>query len=297
MTRPEQEIRSRFAEAGVRGWLHAVRIDPAAGPGPEVAVDADSRVVMASVYKLPLLVAFCRAVDDDALDPFEPVRLLPEARTAGPTGISVMSDPITMSLRDVARSMIIVSDNAAADALLDAVGLPRVHDALSALGLHATSVHGGTREIYDTLVRDTGATTVADAMTRLADNDRPVNPAALDPLLSSATTARDMTRLLTAIWTDAAASPEQCGYMRTVLGQQVWPHRLSAGFPRPAVRVAGKTGTLGPLRHEVGVVQYRDEPPVAVAVFTMAARAEIHLPAVDAVIGSTARAAVSTLRA
>lgn len=296
MTTPEQEVRGRFAAAGVRGWLHAVRIDPTADPGSEVAVDADEQVVMASVYKLPLLVAFCRAVDGRALDPVRPVRLLPGARTAGPTGISAMSDPVTMSLRDVARSMITVSDNAAADALLDAVGLAAVHDALRALGLHATSVHGGTRDIHDTLVRDTGVATLQDAFTRLADNDHPVDPTVLDPLLTSATTARDMTRLLTAVWTDTAASPAQCGYMRTVLGQQVWPHRLVAGFPRPAVRVAGKTGTLGPLRHEVGVVQYRDEPAVAVAVFTRAARAEPHLPAVDAVIGSTARVAVGALR-
>ncbi|MCO1656376.1 serine hydrolase [Pseudonocardia humida] len=295
MTGPQARIRELFAGAGVRGWLHAVRIDPD-GPGPEVAVDPDGRVVMASVYKLPLLVAFCRAVDEGALDPVEPVRLLPEARTAGPTGVSAMSDPVTMSLRDVARSMIIVSDNAAADALLDAVGLARVHDVLRVLGLHATTVRGGTRDTYDTLVRDTDADTLQDAMSRLADNDRPADPSALDPLLSSATTGRDMTRLLTAIWSDTAASPAQCAYMRTVLGQQVWPHRLAAGFPHPAVRVAGKTGTLGPLRHEVGVVQYRGEPPVAVAVFTRAARAEVHLPAVDAVIGSTARVAVGALR-
>jgi beta-lactamase class A len=295
MTGQEKEIRARFAAAGVRGWLHAVRIDPASAQ--EVAVDPDDRVVMASVYKLPLLVAFCRAVDEGALDPVAPVRLLPEARTGGPTGIAAMSDPVTMSLRDVARSMIAVSDNAAADALLEAVGLARVHDTLHALGLRDTAVRGGTREVFDALVRDTRAATLADAMARLADNDRPVDPGAFDPLRSSSTTARDMTRLLAAIWTDAAASPGQCGYMRTVLGQQVWPHRLSAGFPSPTVQVAGKTGTLGPLRHEVGVVQYRGEPPVAVAVFTRAARAEIHLPAVDAVIGSAARVAVGSLRA
>ena len=294
MTSPEEEIRARFAAAGVRGWLHAVPVGAAGGR--EVEVDADEPVVMASVYKLPLLVAFCRAVDDGKLDPVERVELLPAGRTAGPTGISAMSDPVTMSWRDLARLMIAVSDNAAADALLDAVGQPLVQDTLRALGLRATSVGGGTREIYRTLIRDTGAADLPEAMARVADNDRPVTSTAFDPLRSSATTARDMTRLLTAIWTDAAASAAQCGFMRTVLGQQVWPHRLSSGFPRPAVRVAGKTGTLGPLRHEVGVVQYRDEPPVAVAVLTRAARAELHLPGADAVIGSVARLAVNSLR-
>lgn len=288
------EIRGQFASAGVRGWLHAIPIE--APTGRDVAVDADEPVVMASVYKLPLLVAFCRAVDDAVLDPTEPVRLVSEARTRGTTGTSAMSDPVTMSWRDLARSMITVSDNAAGDVLLEAVGLPSVRETLDALDLHRTHVDGGTRDIHHTLIRDTGAADLAEAMARISDNDHPAVTTALDPLLSSATTARDMTTLLTAIWADAAASPQQCRFMRDVLAQQIWPHRLSSGFPHPATVVAGKTGTLGPLRHEVGVVQYRHERPIAVAVFTMAARADQNLPRVDAVIGASAHTAVSALR-
>jgi hypothetical protein len=42
--------------------------------------------------------------------------------------------------------------------------------------------------------------------------------------------------------------------------------------------VAGKTGSLGALRNEVGVVHFEGEHPVAVAVFTHAARADAALP-------------------
>jgi beta-lactamase class A len=62
------------------------------------------------------------------------------------------------------------------------------------------------------------------------------------------------------------------------------------------VRVAGKTGTLAAVRNEVGVVQFDGERPVAVAVFTRAARAEEILPKADAVIGQAARLAVADLR-
>jgi beta-lactamase class A len=288
------EVRDLFTRAGVRGWLHARPVDPT--DPAEVAVAADEPVVMASVYKLPVLVAFCRAVDAGELDPREPVRVEPSMRTAGETGLSVLADPVTMSRRDLARSMITVSDNAAGDALLADVGLPRVARTLADLGLTGTHVDGGTREVHETLIRDTNAADLTEAMARLADNDHPVRTTALDPLLASATTARDMTALLAAIWTGRAASAEQCRFMRTVLGQQVWPHRLASGFAYPGVRVAGKTGSLGPLRHEVGVVEHRHEPAIAVAVFTTAARADRHLPRVDAAIGQTARAAVTALR-
>lgn len=288
-----EDIRAQFASAGVRGWLHATPVGTASG---EAVVDADDSVVMASVYKLPVLVAFCRAVDEAVLDPTEPVRLLPGDRTPGLTGTAAMSDAVVMSWRDLARSMIAVSDNAAGDALLDALGLERVRDTLQALGLRRTRVEGGTRETHRILTADTGARDLQEAMELLSDNDHPTTSKVFDPLLSSATTARDMTSLLAAIWTDTAASPQQCRFMRAVLAQQIWPHRLSSGFPYPGVRIAGKTGTLGALRHEVGVVHHQHETAVAVAVFTQAARADRNLPRVDAVIGTTARAAVTFLR-
>ena len=116
-------IRAVFEDAGVRGWLHAIALDD---PESTIAVDADDVVPMASVYKLPLLAGFCRLVDLGEVDPRERLTLDPSTRTAGPTGLSLFADPVTLSLRDLAVSMMTVSDNASADALLDVVGLPRL---------------------------------------------------------------------------------------------------------------------------------------------------------------------------
>ncbi|HXH58585.1 serine hydrolase [Iamia sp.] len=287
------EVQERFASAGVRGCLHARGL---AEGGEEVRVDADRPVVMASVYKLPLLVAFARAVDERRLDPTATVTLAPEDRTPGATGISAMVDPVTASWRDLARSMIAVSDNAAGDAVLDAVGLAGVRETVAALGLTSTRIDGGTRDVYRILTDDTGAGDVATAMELLRDNDHLTHSRAFDPLLASSTTARDMTALLAAVWADRASSAEQGAFMRSVLFQQIWPHRLSSGFPYGGVRVAGKTGTLGPLRHEVGVVHHRNEAPIAVAVLSEAARADPHQPRVDAAIGAVAAVAVAALR-
>jgi beta-lactamase class A len=289
----EREIRRTFADAGVHGRLHAM---PLGGPAREVGVDPDEPVVMASVYKLPLLVAFCRLVDAGGLDPREQVTVDPSGRTTGPTGLSIMRDPVTMSWRDLACSMIAVSDNAAADVLLRRVGLDHVNEALSDLGLERTRVHGGTADVYRSLVTDTAATDTASAFRTLTSNDTAVAVRAYDAVLASATTAREMTRLLAAVWSDRAASSQQCRFARELLGAQAWQHRLRSGFPPVGVRVAGKTGTLAAVRNEVGVVEFDGERPVAVAVFTRAARAEEMLPRADAVIGQAARLAVTDLR-
>jgi beta-lactamase class A len=290
----DHEILRIFADAGVRGWLHAVALGGSASR--EVGLGPDEPVVMASVYKLPLLVAFCREVDAGTIDPRERVTIVPTERTVGPTGLSILRDDVTMSWRDVALSMVAVSDNAAADVLLERVGLDQLYQAMADLGLTRTRVRSGTAEVHRTLVADTASADTAAAFEALASHDVAPEVRAYDPVYGSATTAREMTMLLDAIWSDRAASAEQCRFAREVLGAQIWPHRLRSGFPYAGVRVAGKTGSLGAIRNEVGVVQFDGERPVAVAVFTHAARADAMLPRADAAIGLAARVAVTDLR-
>ena len=288
-----EKIRALFADAGVRGWLCATPVDR---PGDTVEVDADTSVPMASVYKLPLLTAFCRLVDEDAVDPREQITLEPSDRTAGPTGLSILSDPVTMSWRDLAVSMMTVSDNAAADALLGRIGLDRLADLLRALGLRHTSIRRGTAENLRQLQRRTGADGPDEALAVLADNDRTDPTGVYDAANASATTARDMAELLRAIWTGRVLSDEQTRFVTGTMARQVFVQRLASGFPHDGVLVAGKTGTFGALRHEVGVVRLLDESAYAVAVLTLAARGDRRLPRVDAAIGEAARIAVNLLR-
>lgn len=292
MTSPTDQLRFAFSNAAVQGWLHA---RPLTGDD-EVALDADQRVVMASLYKLPVLVAFCRAVDAGVIDPREPVRLEPRRRTPGPTGIGALKDPVTMSWRDLARMMVAVSDNAAGDALLATVGLERIDATLAELGLASTNLTGGTAAMHRALQSQVGARDVSQALAALADNDVPVSTAVWDSHLTGATTARDMSRLLQLLWTDQAASARQCKFARDALAGQLFSQRLRSGFPLSRVHIAGKTGTLGQLRHEVGVVTFPGEEPVAVAVLTRAARADTLLPQADAAIGTAAAIAVGALR-
>ncbi|MGW5138519.1 serine hydrolase [Nocardia beijingensis] len=293
MSTAEERIRAVFADAGCSGWLHARRCD---GSATEISVGGEERVVLASVYKLPLFVAFCRHVDAGRIDPATRLTVVPSDCTPGPTGIAVLRDPVTMSLRDLATSMMTVSDNAAADVLLGATGLGAVESLLDDLGLERTRIVGGTADLHRSLVRDTDTHSTAEAFAVLARNDDAWSVSAYDPSYTSATTPEEMTRLLRALWNGTVLSAEQTGFVRAVMRLQVWPHRVAAGFPHRNVSIAGKTGTIGVIRNEVAVVEFPGEHPVAVAVFTRAARADPHLPAVDAAIAETARIAVTELR-
>jgi beta-lactamase class A len=286
-------IRAIFEDAGVRGWLHAVALD---APESTIEVDADDVVPMASVYKLPLLAGFCRLVDLREVDPRERLTLDPSTRTAGPTGLSLFADPVTLSLRDLAVSMMTVSDNASADALLDVVGLPRLAELLTSFGLQRTWVRRGTAGQLRHLQRQTGVDSPDAALAVLADNDRTDPIGVYEAANASASSARDMTLLLRRLWTGELLSPEQTTFVQATMRRQVFLHRLASGFPHDAVRVAGKTGTFGALRHEVGVVTLPDGAAFAVAIFTLAARGDLRQPRVDAAIGEAARIAVDLLR-
>ncbi|HEY6740700.1 MAG TPA: serine hydrolase [Actinopolymorphaceae bacterium] len=290
-----REIQNCFDEAGVWGWLHATDLHDT---GRQVALHPDEPVALASVYKLPLLVAYARMVDAGDLDPAAPVTLEPDRRTAGTTGFAAMADPVTVSWRDLGRSMIALSDNAAADALLSTVGLERVRAVCEELGLHGTRITGGSADLFEAVRRESGRDTLVEAITWLRDSGAMASAAALDPANPESTvgTCRDMTRLLTAIWQDRAASPAQCAYVRSVLAQQVWTQRLAAAFPFDDVVVSGKTGTFVALRHEVGVVEYPNGEAYAVAVFTRSPRSRLILPAADAAIAQAAKIAVAGLR-
>lgn len=285
-----RRIAAAFAEAGVSGRLHAVDIDSAA----EIDAGADHPVVTASVHKLCLLVALHQHAAAGLLDLTEQVECPPGERTPGPTGLAAMLDPVRMSLRDAAYLMTAVSDNAAADLLLARIGLDAVNEATARLGLTRTRAVHTFRSLFATVREDAGPAGVR----ALADPLVLARLRALDPARGNRSTPRDMTRLLTAVWRDeAACTPEHGAAIRRLLGLQVWPHRMAAGFPFDDVHVAGKTGSLPTVRNEVGVVEYPDGGRYAVAVFTRAASPAATLPAADAVIGTAARIAVDALRA
>ncbi|WP_246222578.1 serine hydrolase [Phytoactinopolyspora limicola] len=137
-----EQIREVLRAAGATGFVHAQPIAPSADTFAQVSVDADTPVVLASVFKIPIVVAYARDVAAGRLDPIE-------------------------------------------------------------------------------------------------------------------RTTREVTALLTAIWTDTAAPPEACEQVRTIMAHQIWPHRLTSGSPGD-VRPAAKTGTLPAVRNEAGVVSYPD---------------------------------------
>lgn len=293
MTEVQSAIRATFAAAGAVGQLHVREI----GGNGEVAVGADDAVVLASVFKVPVAVAFEREVSAGRLEPTDRTVVTNRYKTGG-VGTAGCKDDIEMSWRDLAHLMLTLSDNAATDLIYHRLGKDAIDTVLADIGLVNTRVVGCCEDILISMGNELGTEWRSPEFDALVSNLSParVNKlAVLDPGQASASTPRDMTTLLEAIWTDRAAPADACQRVRTTMAQQIWPHRLAAGFGQ-GIRVAGKTGTLPGIRNEIGIVTYPDERSYAVAVFTRSESLELNLPDVDRSIGTAARIGIEYLR-
>lgn len=203
-------IEEMFAAASCRGSL----LVQSAGTGAEVALAAEEPAVAASVIKVLIALAAGSAFAEGRLDPAQPIHLPARGRTPGPVGMSLYSDDVTVSGRDLVSAMMTISDNVAADALLDLVGLDTCNQLAADLGLTDTLIVSNLAAMIEQVATEAGFADWA-AMSawapaqhtpaERADVDRRIRQsAALDPARATRTTARDMCRLLDLIWTDRA---------------------------------------------------------------------------------------------
>lgn len=301
----EERIRQVFARAGAEGQLHAIPVrlrktvagEAGVEPGArEVAVGADDPVVIASIFKVLMVLEFARQVVAGQLDPRERVRVTAADRLGG-WGTAGCLDDVELSLRDLAHFAMSVSDNSAADLLLARVGLDTVRLLAEELGLERTRIAGGPRELLESMLAEVGARDEREFAVRYPalPDDRKRRLAVLDPRHTTASTPREVTRLLQLIWSDAAGPPEACAFVRDLMSRQVFRHRLVSGFPDD-VTIAAKTGTLPGLHMEAGVVRYPDGEYYAIAVFARTQDLAASRTTVDAAIGKAAGIAVGFLR-
>ncbi|MFG3102246.1 serine hydrolase [Streptomyces sp. NPDC048182] len=274
------------------GFLHARDIDT----GRETGHRADEPVVVASLRKIPVALAYAREAAAGRLDRAARHTVTAAHREGGGVGTDSCLHDVTMSTRDLAFFMLSMSDNAATDALMEILGVERVRALVTELGCPRLPV-GRYRDLWDPVWAELGIDAGGDLDAQLAavGEERIRGLAMLDPRRSAAGTPRQITSLLTAIWRDRAGPAEACAEVRELMSHQLSVHRLVAGF-EPEVRVAAKNGALWGILNEAGVVEYPDGGRYAVAVFLRTPELEGRDPAADTAIGRAARAAVDHLR-
>ncbi|MFC1401042.1 MULTISPECIES: serine hydrolase [Streptacidiphilus] len=290
-------LKEIFAEAGAEGFLHVRELDgdrDGSGDG-EVALGADTPVVLASVFKIAVALEYARQAAAGTLDPTERHIVTGTHRSGGDSsaGSDGCRDDVELSLRDAAFLMMSLSDNAATDLLLERVGAQNVRDTIAGLGFTEFRLGNSCREGAAEVQRELHGDPAKRRGVVPADRIRSL--AYLNPAHGRASTPREITALLAAIWRDQAGPAEACAEVRDLMGRQFQSGRLESGFPEP-VRVSAKSGTHWTVRNEAGVIEYPEGGRYAVAVFLRTHSVHQRLPAADTAIGQAARLAIDHLR-
>lgn len=212
--------------------------------GESYGIRAEDRVRTASTIKLPILVAAFAAVESGEAQWNDRLDLTPPERVGGSGVVRELSDGLKLPLRDLARLMIVVSDNTATNMILQRFGGNFVNTVMDQLELPQTRA---LRKILG----ENGPQGISDAG-RNPENER---------FGIGVTTPREMVDLLERLHRGEAVSPAASKEMIAILKRQQYKDGIGRHTPYP---VASKSGALDALRSDAGIV-FTPKGAVAIA--------------------------------
>lgn len=244
--------------------------------GEELSINGDRLFPMASVYKVPIMVEVFRQIEARKFSLDDRIELGDEHRTLGSGVLTLLSNGLKPTVKDLITLMIVLSDNEATDVLLKKVGAENVTATMRSMGLNNVRVDRTTFELIrdylgfmdETARGKTYAEIIAMSRTRrITTEKRAEAEREFARVMKDVSSPRDMALLLEKIYKGEAAGKESCQMMMAILGQQMFNQRLPRYLPESA-GMAHKTGTIGSTTNDAGIMFVRGNP-VAIAVFTV----------------------------
>lgn len=232
---------------------------------------------MASVAKLPMALAFLRMVDSGYFRLDTTVLLTRDDHRPGASRVyhRAMRDSAGLvSLHALLVSMLAESDNTASDYILRLAGGPSAaDDMMRSIGLADVDVSSYEGELIlkwagvDPMADDS-AWTRARMYAKMKDAGEEAWKAALVRLVddpSDAAPPEALTRLLIALAEGRLLSPAMTDTVLAIMGRAVTGKgRLPALLP-PGTHVAHKTGTIGSVANDIGIVTLPNGERLAIA--------------------------------
>ncbi|MER6028832.1 serine hydrolase [Streptomyces sp. NPDC001851] len=288
-----EAIAADWAALGVRGSFLARNL----ATGGQLGFDVEEMMPLASVVKVPLALVVLDRIAAGDLDPAHPVTVDPAHSSVGPTGLAAFRYPATVAVGDLVLQMLSVSDNAAADTLLDLVPVADVDARLRDWGCGGIRMRHRMNHMYECAAGAAG-NDFSLALELAVRDERAGRHTieTLDPAYANVGSPSALVGLLRRVWCDEISVPGATAELRRLMGLQVFTHRLASELRADTLRWSGKTGTFLHLRHEIGVVEAESGDRVAVAALTRADRCAGSAADVDLAIGAAGREAFEVLR-
>jgi beta-lactamase class A len=215
--------------------------------GQGLTINGDMPFPMASTFKLPVLVELFYQAKEGRFSLDDEISVQPSDQHMGSGLIAKMATPgIKLSVRNMAHLMMMISDNSAADILLEKVGAANINARLKGLGIEGISVNRSCQKlIADFLSLRAPAKTpeeIRAATVKFGENpEDEAAPAAMNALLE---------KIFKKDIIDAAS----CDAMvQIMLKCETGEKRIRSGLPEDTM-LAHKTGTIAGTVNDCGII-------------------------------------------
>lgn len=237
--------------------------------GEKIAINAEALFPTASVFKVPVMVEVYRQAEQGRFAVSDGLAMPEHHRTIGSGVMQKLEGGLAPTIRDLVMLMMIISDNTAAEMLLDLVGAAPVTATMRALGLADIDVVLNLAELFAHGYGLPPEPRLTYAQMQAPSRERAMDYGSLTFAASPANTtssATDMAELMRLIHTHKAASAASCADMLTVLFAQQLRDRVRRFLPTAAV--GNKTGTFRGVRNDAGLIVRGETDVIAFALFT-----------------------------
>ena len=226
--------------------------------GESFAHRADEWFPMASVFKVPLLIALFHQRDAGKIDLNHTVKIPAAMMSPGGGLLRHLSPELPLTIRDLATLMIILSDNTATDVLLEMVGADQVQRTMHAYGFSKIAVRMSCKDLIyraaglgDSPLTLENTTTANDRLRHYQlDLQSPVYQWNAQ---NNVVTPHEMNNILKALQQETILTPPSCQDVLAILEKQLLNARLPLLLPRQAT-LAHKTGSLPHIRADTGLL-------------------------------------------
>lgn len=254
--------------------------------GREVSWNADESFPLASVFKIGTLITLLEQVAAGRDDLEARVSVGAEDVAPGSGILHELTPGLSVTVRDLATLMIIVSDNTATDLLCARVGMERIAEAMARRGYTATHID---QNCWVLLARMAGADPADRSDASRAEVKRRLRAREIDPTFDGGndSTPREMARVFSDVVEGRALPPAETAVAVDILQRQHLSSRLPLYLPRGTL-TWHKTGTIAGTVDDCGVIALPDGRHLAIAALSKGVQE--NLPA-ERLIGRVAREA------
>jgi len=249
-------------QAGVAAWH--IETDT------KIDVNGDQPYPMASTFKIPILATVMKQLTEDKFELDTRITLKDEDKSRGSGILPYFEAGLQPTILDLLTLMIIISDNTATDMTVELVGgCDVVEGYMHELGLTDIYFKMNCKDLLRTLFPEGVYDLPPDELTQWhAENDIVRDGLAFSKKSdNNVSTANDMNQLLHMMYTGEIADGEIKDTAMEILFKQQFNVRLSRFLP-PGTKVAHKTGTIGGIRNDSGIIYIDEDTHVILTIFT-----------------------------